>query len=449
MNAVHLADGVFFSVSMKTAQVLAAQVVARVLTGRTLDNALGQAWSRSPDLDPHERALAQELCYGTLRHLGPLRALVRPLLTRPATDRQLEALLWVAFYQLRHGSAAPHAVVSNAVDAAGVLRVTSAKGLVNAVLRYYLRNRASLDAIEPPTDEARYSHAQWWIDLLRAEYPDAWRAILQAGNTRPPLTLRVNRRKGMRNDELQVLAAAGMACRPIGTDGIVVDDPRNVLALPGFAAGRLSVQDYGAQLAAPFLGARDGMRVLDACAAPGGKTTHILEIADCELIAIDRDATRLKRVGENLARLGLAAGMRQADAALPDTWWDGTPFDRVLADVPCTASGVVRRHPDGKWLRRPDDVGQFAGQQRRLLDALWPLVKPGGRLLYTTCSVFAEENETLVGAAMAAWGNATRCALTWPDGVERRGAAQLLPAGGAAEDNHDGFFYALLEKRDG
>ena len=434
---------------MKTAQALAAQIVARVLTGRTLDNALARAWSRATGLDAHDKSLTQELCYGTLRHLGPLRAVVRPLLTRPATDPQLEALLWVAFYQLRHSNAAAPAVVSNAVDAASLLHVTSAKGLVNAVLRYYLRNRVALDALEPPTDEARWSHAQWWIDLLRTEYPDAWGDILLAGNVRPPLTLRVNRRKCLRDSEVRAFIAAGIACRPIGANGLVVDDPRNVIALPGFAEGKLSVQDYGAQLAAPFLAAKDGMRVLDACAAPGGKTTHILEHAKCELIALDRDDHRLGKIRDNLARLGLTATTQVADAADLDAWWDGKAFDRVLADVPCTASGVIRRHPDGKWLRRSGDAAQFAQQQRRLLEALWSVVKPGGRLLYTTCSVFRQENETPVRALMAKHADVVRRPLPWPDGLRIQGEGQLLPAGGAGEDNHDGFFYALLEKRGG
>ena len=434
---------------MKTAQALAAKVVARVLTGRTLDTSLARAWAGATALDAQAKALTQELCYGTLRHLGPLRAAVRPLLTKPATDAQLEALLWVAFYQLRFSNAAAHAVVSNAVDAAGLLRVTSAKGLVNAVLRYYLRNRAAIDALEPPNDEARWSHAQWWIDLLKAEYPEAWTDILNAGNARPPLTLRVNRRKCLRDGEVRAFTAAGIACRPIGVDGIVVEDPRNVVALPGFAEGRLSVQDYGAQLAAPFLGVKDGMRVHDACAAPGGKTTHILEQAKCELIALDPDNQRLGRIRDNMARLGLSAIAHVADAANLDAWWDGSPFDRVLADVPCTASGVIRRHPDGKWLRRPGDAAQFAQQQRRLLDALWSVVKPGGRLLYTTCSVFAHENEKPVRELLAKHSDAVRRPVPWPAGLKIQGEGQLLPAGGAAEDNHDGFFYALLEKRGG
>ena len=434
---------------MLIAQTLAAHVIARVLAGRTLDYALGTTWTRTPDIEPPDRALTQELCYGTLRHLGELRSTVRKLLIKPAADPKLEALLWVALYQLRHGAAPAHAVVDNAVDAATRLQVTSAKGLVNAVLRFYLRNRATIDAEAPSTDEARYSHPQWWIDLVRNEYPSAWPGILQASNVRPPLTLRVNRRKGVRDGELRSFAAAGVPCRPIGSDGLVVEDPRNVLALPGFTEGRLSVQDAGAQLAAPFLGVEDGMRVLDACAAPGGKTTHILESARCELIALDRDNRRLGKVWENLARLGLSATTRQADAADLPSWWDEKPFDRILLDVPCTASGVMRRHPDGKWLRRGSDIAQFAQQQRRLLDALWPTLRPGGRLLYTTCSIFSEENEVRVRDFLARKPDAFRLELAWPEGMRRHGQGQLLPADGAGEDNHDGFFYALVEKRGG
>jgi len=434
---------------MLIAQTLAAQVVSRVLAGRTLDYSLGQTWSRNPDIVAQEKALVQELCYGTLRHLGPLRATVRKLLTRPAADPQLEALLWVALYQLRYSGAPSHAVVDHAVDAATRLQVTSAKGLVNAVLRFYLRNRSTIDTEPPATDEARYSHPQWWVDLARNEYPHDWARMMDASNTRPPLTLRINKRKSMRDGELRNFIDAGIACRAIGADGIIVEDPRNVLALPGFADGRVSVQDAGAQLAQPFLGAEDGMRVLDACAAPGGKTMHILEHTRCELVALDRDSRRLGKIWENLARLGLSATTRQADATNVKAWWDGKPFDRVLLDVPCTASGVMRRHPDGKWLRRAGDIAQFAQQQHRLLDALWEVVKPGGRMLYTTCSIFSQENEVPVADFLSRHPDALRRSLPWPPGLRRHGEGQLLPADGAGEDNHDGFFYALVEKRGG
>jgi 16S rRNA (cytosine967-C5)-methyltransferase len=352
-------------------------------------------------------------------------------------------------YQLRFTSAPPATVVDNAVDAASRLRVSSAKGLVNAVLRFYLRNRSTIDAEPPATDEARWSHPQWWIDLVRKEYPSDWQSILDASNGRPPLTLRVNRRKTVRDGELRIFADAGVASRPIGAEGIVVEDPRNVTALPGFTDGRLSVQDAGAQLAFPFLGVEDGMRVLDACAAPGGKTTHILEHVRCDLTALDRDERRLDRIRENLARVGVECTVRQADAGSVDSWWDGVPFDRVLLDAPCTASGVMRRHPDGKWLRRIADIEQFAQQQSRLLEALWPVVAPGGRLLYTTCSIFGEENDARVADFLGRHANAARRELEWPAGIRRHGMGQLLPSNGGGEDNHDGFFYAAIEKRGG
>jgi 16S rRNA (cytosine967-C5)-methyltransferase len=434
---------------MLIAQTMAAQIVARVMGGRTLDHALTRAWAATAGIAATDKALIQELCYGTLRHLGPLRATVKKLLTRPATDLPVETLLWVALYQLRFTGAPPATVVDNAVDAASRLRVSSAKGLVNAVLRFYLRNRPTIEAEPPATDEARWSHPQWWIDVVRKEYPSDWQSILEASNGRPPLTLRVNRRKTVRDGELRVFAAADIACRAIGTDGIVVEDPRNVTALPGFAEGRLSVQDAGAQFAYPFLGVEDGMRVLDACAAPGGKTTHILERVRCDLTALDRDERRLQRIRENLARLGLQCTVRQADAGAVGSWWDGVPFDRVLLDAPCTASGVMRRHPDGKWLRRPGDIAQFAQQQSRLLDALWPVVAPGGRLLYTTCSIFGEENDIRVADFLDRHDDGVRRELDWPTGVRRIGAGQLLPSNGGGEDNHDGFFYAAIEKRGG
>lgn len=433
---------------MKAVQAAAASVVSRVLGGRTLESALARVQA-STGFEPHERALLHELCYGTLRHLSRLRDTLKPLVTRPIEDLQLETLLWVALYQLRNGHAATHAVVSNAVDAAIMLRLSSAKGLVNAVLRKYLRNRDAIDARQPSDDEARYCYPQWWIDAVRASYPDAWGEILETGNSHPPLTLRVNRRRSTRDSALAKLTASGLKCSTLGDEGIVIDPPRSVAEIPGFADGILSVQDHGAQLAAMFLDARDGMRVLDACAAPGGKTTHILEQSDCDLTAVERDEPRLARIRDNLSRLGVVARTLHADATAVSQWWDGAPFDRVLADVPCTASGVVRRHPDGKWLRRPTDIGQFAKQQHAILEALWPVVKSGGRLLYTTCSIFSTENDDQVRDFLARHDDAMRIAIQWPEGLSVHGNGQLLPVNRGTEENHDGFFYALIEKRGG
>jgi len=337
-------------------------------------------------------------------------------------------------------------VVDCAVRATSRVRRTSAKGLVNAILRHFLRRRAAVLAEIGNDPEARFSYPHWWIERVRAEYPERFAQVLDAGNARPPLCLRANVRRITPEAFVALLETHGVGAKRVGCAGVSVDTPRPVTALPGYAEGAFSVQDAAAQLAAPLLGPRDGMRVLDACAAPGGKTTHLAELASLDLTAIDVDGSRLERVAENLARLGLSARLVASDAGEPDAWWDGKPFDRILADVPCTASGVVRRHPDGKWLRRESDLAGLVLQQRRLLEALWPTLARGGRLLYSTCSVFGAENAEQVSAFVARHADAARARLDWPSSL---GAAdgQLLPVVGDAEHNHDGFFYALLEKR--
>jgi 16S rRNA (cytosine967-C5)-methyltransferase len=426
---------------MEQAQRIAAKAVRRVLAGVALGGALEEAGaSKAP-----ERAFATDLAYGTLRFLGQARSAVRMLAERPLADESIEALLWVALYQLIHTTAPVHAVVDSAVRATGQLKRTSAKGLTNAILRTFLRRREGvLDEIsrEP---EGRYSYQRWWIDRVFAEYPADAPQILDAGNTRPPLTLRVNCRETSRDEYLGSLSQANIAANPVGTSGVIVDEPRRVEDLPGYAEGWFSVQDAGAQLAAELLDAHDGMRVLDACAAPGGKTTHLAELATLDLVALDDDEARLDRVARNLSRLRLTAKLRLADAADIGAWWDGAAFDRVLLDAPCTASGVVRRHPDGKWLRRESDLDGFVAQQKRLLNALWPCLRPGGKLLYATCSIFGAENTGQVDAFLLAHHDASQapCALSAEVGAA---SGQLLPAGAGAAHNHDGFFYALLQK---
>jgi 16S rRNA (cytosine967-C5)-methyltransferase len=425
---------------MERAQRSAAKIVRRVLAGNPLPAVLAGLPLPSAD-----RALAHELSYGTLRFLGESRAVVRALAERPLTDANVEALLWVALYQLIHTGAPAHAVVDAAVRATAQLKRTSARGLTNAILRTFLRRRDALLAEIATDPEARFSYPRWWIDRVFAEYPQRAAAVLDAGNARPTLSLRVNRRRIAREDYLAALHAQGIRAHAIGEAGVVLDETAAVPALPGYADGWFSVQDAGAQLAAPLLGAHDGMRVLDACAAPGGKTTHLAELAALDLVAIDVDATRIERVRDNLARLGLAARLVAADAGKPGLWWDGDAFDRILADVPCTASGIVRRHPDGKWLRRETDIPGFVAQQSRLLDALWPCLKRGGRLLYSTCSIFGAENDDQIVAFLERHRDALRIRLTLP---EDYGAidGQLLPAAPGAAHNHDGFFYALLQK---
>ena len=425
---------------MDQAQRIAAKAVTRVLAGAALPAALAGEDDRAA-----HPALVRELTFGTLRFLGQVRAIVELLAERPLVDRNLEALIWVALYQLIHTEAPQHAVVDSAVRATSRIKRTSAQGLVNALLRNFLRHADAVLATVARKPEARFSYPRWWIDRVRSERPDRYAAALDAGNARPPLCLRVNIRRVSPAALVAALAGQGHASRCVGAAGVIVDKPRPVTELAGYASGWFSVQDAAAQLAAPLLDVRDGMRVLDACAAPGGKTTHLAERADADLTAIDVDPKRMERVTQNLARLGLTARLIVGDASAPAGWWDGARFDRVLIDAPCTASGVVRRHPDGKWLRRESDTANLVEQQRRLLDASWPMLERGGKLLYSTCSIFRAENAEQIDAFLARHPDASRAPFDLPASFDAEDG-QVLPAAGDAEHNHDGFFYALLQK---
>jgi 16S rRNA (cytosine967-C5)-methyltransferase len=360
------------------------------------------------------------------------------LLKKQPADGEVETLLLVALYQLEWTRAAHHAVVDFAVRSCTALGRTSAKGLVNAVLRNFLRNREALLARARSTEAGRFSYPQWWIDEVARAWPAQYAAVLEMGNARPPMTLRVNRRIISTERYLTTLQEAGLPARQIGPCALLLDRPVGVESLPGFGEGLVSVQDLAAQYAAPLLELGDGMRVLDACAAPGGKTAHLLELADIRLIALDRDVQRLQRVRENLARLRLSsATLAEADAGELSAWWDGQAFDRILLDAPCSASGVVRRHPDMKWLRRHDDLPRLAREQARLLDTLWHTLAAGGKLLYVTCSVFPAENRAQIAAFLGTHSDADAVPLIpFPHTM-----GQLLP-----DSRHDGFFYALLHK---
>ncbi|MEP7328963.1 MAG: 16S rRNA (cytosine(967)-C(5))-methyltransferase RsmB [Betaproteobacteria bacterium] len=431
---------------MQHEQRLAALAVLRVLAGSPLPAALAAVADHAPT---RGHTLVQELAYGTLRHWGRLDALTQALAAKPLADRPLAALIAVALYQLDHTHAPAFAVVDQAVEAAILLDRPQAKPLVNAMLRRYLRERDALNAqVALASPVARWSYPRWWIGRVEADHPRHWEAILAAGNVRPPLTIRVNARVITRDVLTALWADNDIETRPVGTDGLIVTVPRPVTELPGFAEGAFAVQDAGAQLAAPLLAVADGMRVLDACAAPGGKAAHLAALAAIDLTALDSDAERLVRVDDNLARLCVAGPQVRTllgDAGNPDGWWDGQPYDRVLVDVPCTASGVVRRHPDAKWLRRKSDVDSFMQQQRRMLPALWQTLAPGGLLLYATCSVFAAENNNQINDFLKLNPGALRETIMFPDdfpSVE----GQLLPAANGAGHNQDGFFYALLRK---
>jgi 16S rRNA (cytosine967-C5)-methyltransferase len=433
---------------VQEAQRVAALVIRRVLDGSTLPAALALLAPEEHEAPGRRRALVQELTHGTLRHWGTLDALVRVLASKPFSDRALGCLVAVAIYQLDHTRAPPFAIVDHAVSAAAAIARPAARSVVNAILRRYLREREALNAAVRADPVARWSYPAWWIEQVRREYPEDWEAILAAGNARPPLALRVNRRVATREELLSAFARAGASAAPAGDAGILVEPPRSVRELPGYAEGAFSVQDLGAQLAAPLLRLAPGLRVLDACAAPGGKATHVAELADVELLALDEDPARVSRIRENLERLRLAGPRTSVvvgDAGDPAQWWDGRPFDRILADVPCTATGVVRRHPDAKWLRREADIGKSARRQARILDALWGCLAHGGLLLYATCSLFHDENEGQIAAFVARHADALRESITFAPQVSRRGA-QLLPSLPGAGHNQDGFFYALLRK---
>jgi 16S rRNA (cytosine967-C5)-methyltransferase len=326
-----------------------------------------------------------------------------------------------------------------------MLGYSRAKGLVNAVMRNFQRRMPELLSEIEATEPGRYRHSQWWIDELRLAYPHEWESVLLESNRHPPMVLRANRRRLSASAYLEKLDRAGILARALGQDAVLLEKPCRVERLPGFAAGEVSVQDAGAQRAAPFLDVRDGMRVLDACAAPGGKTGHLLELADCELVAADADGVRAQRIAENLSRLKLSAKIVVGDCRKPELFWEERPFERILLDAPCSGSGVVRRHPDIKWLRRKTDAPAFRRVQAELLEALWPVLAPDGKLLYATCSVFPEENGAQIDGFLARHPEAERLPLPGlardDNGPARAFEGQILPSA-----HSDGFFYALLRK---
>jgi 16S rRNA (cytosine967-C5)-methyltransferase len=417
-------------------RAIAARLVARVLDERVAADEL----LPGADVADRDRPLLAALVLGSLRWHYRLEWQAQRLLQRPLARGQsaLAALLRVGLLQLQELRIPAHAAVSATVDAAALLGARSAQGLVNAVLRRFQREREQLGRAALEVPEARFAHPRWLIDALRADHPSGWQAVLDANNAAPPLWLRVNLTRTTRSDYIEKLAAAGIAGAAAKDveSAVLVARPVGVEALPGFAAGEVSVQDLSAQRAAVLLEVAPGQRVLDACAAPGGKTGHILEVAGggSEVWALDRDARRVALVRENLDRLGLAAKLVTGDATAPQSWWDGKPFDRILVDAPCSASGIIRRHPDIKVLRRPADIDRVIGVQARLLRALWPLLGAGGRLLYATCSVLRRENDAQIAAFRA-----EEPAIEAADGVA---SLQLLPEEAAG----DGFYYAWLRK---
>lgn len=429
----------------------AARVVSAVVhDGRSLDVALASAAGRIAEED---QPVLRMLCYGALRYHWRLRASLSELLQRPlkARDKLVESLLLIGLYQLSDTRVPDHAAVSMTVEAARVLRLPKFAGLINGVLRNYIRQQpAAAEAVRVPAadDEVSFNHPAWFIARLQADWPDHWQSILTANNERAPLWLRVNARHGS--------AAAYQSNH--GVEGSLLPGAPAALRLaravpveklPGFHDGLVSVQDGAAQLAAPWLLDGGGRRVLDACAAPGGKTGHLRELLadEAELTALDADAERLAAVKENLARLQLSATLTTADASRPEEWWSGEAFDRILLDAPCSASGVIRRHPDIKLLRRESDIRPLAALQRTMLQALWGVLEAGGRLLYVTCSVLSEENDEVISDFLASNPDAAEDRLLHDYNIrdlmlEKPAGFQVLPGTAGL----DGFYFACLHK---
>jgi 16S rRNA (cytosine967-C5)-methyltransferase len=409
------------------------------------DSAALQDNRRSRDL-----SMSRHLAYGVLRWLTALEWLARQLLSKPLKQRDLDIhrLILLGLYQLWQDETAEHAAVHETAECARLTGKPWAVGLVNAVLRRFLRERAELlDKLAGQPE--RFAHPLWMLEAMQHDWPEHWQAIVAANNQQAPMWLRLNSKEHDRLEITEKLEDQGFEVRfhPSARDAVCISPAVHVTSLTGFAEGYFSVQDPAAQLAADLLDVRAGMRVLDACAAPGGKTAHLLELAELDVWAIDSDAARLVRVQDGLDRLGLRARLLAADAGNPAAWWDGLPFDAILLDAPCSASGIVRRHPDVRWLRRASDIAELAATQARLLAALWPLLAPGGRLLYCTCSVFRAEGEQQIDAFLQRQGGAGRARLLPSPGhllpLPDNASDGAAPTGAAAPD---GFYYALLEK---
>ena len=423
----------------------AARALARVVfDGMSLRVAIAETAPRFAD--SRDRALLSASLFAATRWWLRLDVALAGLLEKPLPQkaREIRALLAIGFAQIAVLQMQDYAVVASCVDATRTLGQPHYSGLVNALLRRFVRERDALELRLDQDDVTRTAHPRWLIDALRRDWPDDAAAMLDANNREAPLTLRVNRRRCDVATLLERLLAGGIAASAHAdiADAIVLERSTDVTALPGYAEGLFSVQDGAAQRVADVIDPIDGQRILDACAAPGGKAAHILERADVELVALDRDAARVPRIGESLARLGLAADIRCGDALQPETWWDGRPFERILIDAPCSATGIIRRQPDIKMHRRAGDIAGLAATQQKLIGALWPLLAPGGRLVYATCSVLRAENEAVVRAFRGEHADARSVPVPSAFGHAAGDGRQNLPGVGGM----DGFYYAILEK---
>ena len=424
---------------MNHSQWLAAMIVEQVLLGKNLDKSFDLIFNKYKSSEIENLSQIKDMVYGSIRSLGKSNFYINKLVQNKIEERCLEALLHVVLFQITHERSNDFTLVNEAVDAAKKINHKKS-AFINAVLRNFLRNRDSLKQDLNKDESATYSYPNWWIKKVKNQYPKNWKDILNIGNQRPPLALRINLKKIGVNEYSTVLDEHEINHTLVGGECLIINTPLGVDKIPGFLEGKVSVQDFGAQFAAHLIDLKKGQKVLDACSAPGGKACHMMELNSIELLAIESDEKRTIKIKENLDRQGFKAKVINDKVSSQNEWWDKEFFDRILLDVPCSASGIVRRHVDIKWLRRISDFKSFGDSQLFLLKSAWPMLKERGKLLYITCSIFEEENRDVIEKFKKNLGNVSELKINFPSNVAHI-KNQILPS-----SNHDGLFYALLQK---
>ena len=425
---------------MNHSQWLAAMIVEQVLLGKNLDKSFDLILNKYNNVEIDNLSQIKDMVYGAIRDLGKSNFYINKLVKNKIENRCLEGLLHIALFQITHERSNNFTLVNEAVDAAKKIDHKKS-AFINAVLRNFLRKKDELQQELDEDESAVYSYPNWWIQKVKNQYPKNWKDILTIGNQRPPLALRINLKKIGVNEYSAILDKHEINHTLVGGECLIINIPLGVDKIPGFLEGKVSVQDFGAQLAAHLIDLNKGHKVLDACSAPGGKACHMLELNSIELLAIESDKKRTNKIQENVDRQGLKAKILNEKISSQNKWWDKECFDRILLDVPCSASGIVRRHVDIKWLRRINDFKNFGENQQSLLRSVWPMLKENGKLLYITCSIFEEENRDVIEKFKQDAGNVSELSINFPSNVTHINN-QILPS-----ENHDGLFYALLQKK--
>ena len=425
---------------MNHSQWLAAMIVEQVLLGKNLDKSFDLILNKYNNVEIDNLSQIKDMVYGAIRDLGKSNFYINKLVKNKIENRCLEGLLHIALFQITHERSNNFTLVNEAVDAAKKIDHKKS-AFINAVLRNFLRKKDELQQELDEDESAVYSYPNWWIQKVKNQYPKNWKDILTIGNQRPPLALRINLKKIGVNEYSAILDKHEINHTLVGGECLIINIPLGVDKIPGFSEGKVSVQDFGAQLAAHLIDLKKGYKVLDACSAPGGKACHMLELNSIELLAIESDKKRTNKIQENVDRQGLKAKILNEKISSQNKWWDKECFDRILLDVPCSASGIVRRHVDIKWLRRINDFKNFGENQQFLLRSVWPMLKENGKLLYITCSIFEEENRDVIDKFKQDAGNVSELSINCPSNVIHINN-QILPS-----ENHDGLFYALLQKK--